>query len=72
MPELTITSSYVHSRVDSSTFTLGIGHWATYPRVDLNLMPELTLSPSQGLKIVASEDVLYVVKFGTATKCSIT
>jgi hypothetical protein len=38
-------------------------HWATYARVDLNPMLELTLSPSQGLKIVASEDVLCVVKF---------
>jgi hypothetical protein len=33
MPELTITSPYIHSRVD------------------LNLMPESTLSPSQGLWI---------------------
>jgi hypothetical protein len=43
MPELTITSPYVHSRVDSSTFTLG--------RVDLNTMSEATLSPSHGLWI---------------------
>ena len=49
-----------------------IYHGQPYAKVDLNPMPELTLSPSQGLKIVASEDVLYVVKFGTATKCSIT
>jgi hypothetical protein len=33
MPELTLTSSYVHSRVDSITFTTG------------NPMPESTLSP---------------------------
>jgi hypothetical protein len=32
MPELTITSPYVHSRVDSNTFTMG------------NPMPELTLT----------------------------
>jgi hypothetical protein len=40
MPELTITTSpYVHSRVDSNTFTMG------------NPMPGSTLSPSQGLRI---------------------
>ncbi len=32
MPELTITSPYVHFRVDSNTFTMG------------NLMPESTLT----------------------------
>jgi hypothetical protein len=37
MPELTLTSPSVHSRVDSNTFTMG------------NPMPESTLSPSQGL-----------------------
>jgi hypothetical protein len=47
MPELTtITSPYVHSRVDSNTFTMGNrtpdGETA---RVDLNPMPESTLSP---------------------------
>jgi hypothetical protein len=41
MPELTITSLYVLSRVDSSTLTIG----QPYARVDLNPMPELTLSP---------------------------
>jgi hypothetical protein len=35
MPELTITSPYVHSRVDSNKFTMG------------NPMPELTLTLSQ-------------------------
>jgi hypothetical protein len=39
MQELTITSPYVHSRVDTNTFTMG------------NPMPESTLSPSQGLCI---------------------
>jgi hypothetical protein len=39
MPELTITSPYVNSRVDSNTFIMG------------NPMPELTLSPSQELWI---------------------
>jgi hypothetical protein len=39
MPELTITSPYVYSRVDFNTFTMG------------NPMPESTLSPSQGLWI---------------------
>jgi hypothetical protein len=47
MPELTITSPNVHSRVDSNTFTIG----QPYARVDLNPMPESTLSPSQGLRI---------------------
>jgi hypothetical protein len=36
MPELTITSPYVHSRVDSNTFTMA------------NSMPESTLSPQSG------------------------
>jgi hypothetical protein len=49
MPELTITSPNVHSRVDSNTFTLGIGQ--PYARVDLKPLPESTLSPSQGLWI---------------------
>ncbi len=49
MPELTITSPYVHSRVDLNTFTMGIGQ--PYARVDLNPMPEFSLSPSQGLWI---------------------
>ncbi len=39
--------TYVHSRVDSNTFTMGIGQ--SYARVDLNSMPESTLSTSQGL-----------------------
>jgi hypothetical protein len=39
MPELTITSPYVHSIVDSNTFTMG------------NPMPESTLSPRQGFWI---------------------
>jgi hypothetical protein len=52
MPELTITSPYGHSRVNSNTFTMGIGQ--PYARVDLSPMPESTLSPSQGLGEVAS------------------
>jgi hypothetical protein len=47
MPELNITSPYVHSRVDSKTFTMSNPH----ARVDLNPMPESTLSPCQGLRI---------------------
>ncbi len=47
MPELTITSPYVHSRVDSQH----IYHGQPYARVDLNPMPESYLSPSQGLWI---------------------
>jgi hypothetical protein len=39
MPELNITSPYVHTRVDSNTFTLR------------NPMPQSTSSPSQGLWI---------------------
>jgi hypothetical protein len=50
MPELTITSSYVHSGVVSSTFTMH-GHGQPYARVDLNPMLESTLSPSQELWI---------------------
>jgi hypothetical protein len=41
MPELTINSPYVHSRVDYNTFTMGIGQ--PYARVDF--------IPSQGLWI---------------------
>ncbi len=37
MPELTISSPYVHSRVDSNTFTMGLG----------NPMPESTLTLCQ-------------------------
>ncbi len=48
MPELTITSPYVHSRVDSNTFTMVN---QPYARVDLNPTAESTLSPSQGLRI---------------------
>jgi hypothetical protein len=48
MPELTITSPYVHSRVDSNTFTMG----NPMPESTLNYsMPESTLFPSQGLWI---------------------
>jgi hypothetical protein len=39
MPELTLTSPYVHCRDDFNTFTMG------------NPMPESALSPSQGLWI---------------------
>jgi hypothetical protein len=39
MPELTV--------VDSNTCTV----WQPYVRVDLNPMPELSLSPGQGLRI---------------------
>jgi hypothetical protein len=49
MPVLTITSPYAHSRVDSDTFTMGIGQ--PYARFDLQPMSEFTLSPSQGLWI---------------------
>jgi hypothetical protein len=49
-PELTITSTYVNSRVDSHTFTIG----QPFARVDLNHMPESTLSPSQGVLDLAS------------------
>jgi hypothetical protein len=42
MPVLTITSPYVHSRVNSNTFTMG-------NPMQSRPMPESTLSPSQGL-----------------------
>ncbi len=45
MPELTITSRYVDSRVGSNTFNMG----NPIP-VDRNPMPESTLSPGQGLR----------------------
>jgi hypothetical protein len=47
MPEL--TSPYVPSRVDSQH----IYHGQPYARVDLNPMPESTLSPSQGLDLAS-------------------
>jgi hypothetical protein len=40
MPELTITSPYVHSRVDYNTFTM----IQPYAYVDINPMPESTLT----------------------------
>jgi hypothetical protein len=43
MPESTIASPYVHSRVDSQH----IYHGQPYARVHLIPMPESTLSPSQ-------------------------
>ncbi len=42
-PELTITSPYVKSRIDSNTSY----HGQPYARVDLNPMPESTLFPNQ-------------------------
>jgi hypothetical protein len=56
MPELTITSPYVHSRVDSNTFTMG------------NPMPESTLTlrqswlfiPQSGSLDLASGDFLAI------------
>jgi hypothetical protein len=42
-------SPYVHSRVDSNTLTMS--KQPLQARVDLNPMPESTLSPSQGLWI---------------------
>ncbi len=44
MPKLTVPSPYVHSGVDSHMY-----HWQPYARVDINPMPESTVSPSQGL-----------------------
>ncbi len=50
-----ITSPYVHSRVDSNTFTMG----NPYARVDLNPIPESTLSPqSQGLDLASDPSPL--------------
>jgi hypothetical protein len=43
VPELTTASPYADSRVDFNSFT------QPYARVDLIPIPELTLSPSQGL-----------------------
>jgi hypothetical protein len=41
---------YVNFRVDSNTFTMGIGQ--PYARVDLNPMLESTLSPSQASELL--------------------
>ncbi len=46
----------VHSRVDSSTFTMGIGQ--PYARVDLNPILESTLSPQSGTTDLASSYML--------------
>jgi hypothetical protein len=47
LPELTITSPYVHSRVDSNTFTMG----NPMSKSTLTLCQSLLLSPSQRLWI---------------------
>jgi hypothetical protein len=51
MPELTITSPFVHSRVDSNTFTMGNpvpeSTLKPYARVDIITL-ESTSSPNQG------------------------
>jgi hypothetical protein len=57
MPELTITSPYVHSRVDSNTFSMSIGQ--PYAKVDLNPLAEWTLSPSQGLWIWPQKESIF-------------
>jgi hypothetical protein len=41
-----LTVPYVDFKVDANTITMG-----PYARVDLNTMPELTLSPNQELRI---------------------
>jgi hypothetical protein len=48
MPELTIISPYVDSRVDSNTFTMGMQPCA---RVDLDPMPQSTLSLGHCIRI---------------------
>ncbi len=45
MPELNLTLCRLQSRLQH------ICHGQSYARVDLNPMPESTLSPSQGLRI---------------------
>jgi hypothetical protein len=47
-----LTSPYVHPRVDSNTFTMGIGQ--AYARVDLIPMSESTLYPQSGTRFLAS------------------
>ncbi len=47
MPELTITSRYIHSRVDSNKLTMRFGQ--PFSSADLTPMAESTFSPSQGL-----------------------
>jgi hypothetical protein len=56
-----ITSPYVYSRVDSNTFTMGTGQ--PYARVDLNPMPELTLSQSGTLDLASKLSILRSYSF---------
>jgi hypothetical protein len=55
MPELTITSPYVHSRVDSNTFTMGLG----------NPVPESTLTVCQSRLYPLAKDF----GFGLRSDC---
>jgi hypothetical protein len=51
MPELTITSPYVHSKVDSNTYIMG----NPMPESTFKLMPESTLSHQSGTLDLASD-----------------
>jgi hypothetical protein len=55
MPVLTITSPYVHARVNSNTFTMG-------NPMQSRPMPESTLSPSQGLWIWPLESTRLILQ----------
>jgi hypothetical protein len=53
MPELTITSPYVHSRIDSKTFTTG----NSIPESTLTLCQSRLYPPNQGLRNLASVEI---------------
>ncbi len=50
MPELTITSRYIHSRVDSNKFNMRIGQ--PFARADLNPMAQSTFSPQSSTLVL--------------------
>jgi hypothetical protein len=56
MSEFPVTSPYVHSRLDPNPFS----HEQHYARVDLNPIPESTLSPSHGLWIWPLQFILNI------------
>jgi len=59
MPAFTITSPYVHSRVDSNAVTMR----QHYARVDLNPMPESTLTLCQSRPYLPVKDFGYGLRF---------
>jgi len=63
----------VHSIVDSNTFSMGLPIGQPYARVDLNHIPESTLSPSQRfwiLPLLSSYHWRPVAAFESLRNCS--